>query len=125
MVAIVDPKDEIDLDILAEGIDKNLPMYARPLFLRILPELQLTGMCPLSVPKRLDHAALGLTRLFFFFAFFLFFTGTYKVMKTNLKNEGFDPQAIQDKLYFKHSVKGFLPINESLYNDIITGAIKI
>lgn len=43
MVAIVDPKNEIDLNCLAEGIDKNLPVYARPLFLRILPELELTG----------------------------------------------------------------------------------
>lgn len=43
MVAVVDPKNEIDLNYLAEGIDKNLPIYARPLFLRILPQLELTG----------------------------------------------------------------------------------
>lgn len=93
MVAIADPKNEIDLNNLAEGIDKSLPVYARPLFLRILPELELTG--------------------------------TFKVKKTDLRNEGFDPNVVQDKLYFKHPVKGFLPINESLYNDIVSGAIKV
>ncbi|XP_065226308.1 long-chain fatty acid transport protein 4-like isoform X1 [Planococcus citri] len=93
MVAIVDPKYEIDLDNLADGIDKNLPVYARPLFLRILPQLELTG--------------------------------TYKVKKTDLKNETFDPSKTNDRLYFKHSVKGFLPITESLYSDIVTGAVKV
>lgn len=93
MVAVVDPKNEIDLNNLAEGIDKNLPVYARPLFLRILQQLEMTG--------------------------------TYKVKKTELKNEAFDPQQTIDRLYFKHPVKGFLPITETLYNDIITGAVKV
>lgn len=44
MVAIVDPKHEVDLDALAKGLDKNLPIFARPLFLRILSEITLTGM---------------------------------------------------------------------------------
>lgn len=44
MVAIVDPKHEVDLDALAEGLDKNLSSYARPLFLRILSEIPLTGI---------------------------------------------------------------------------------
>lgn len=43
MVAIVDPKHEVDLDALAKGLDKNLPPFARPLFLRILSEITLTG----------------------------------------------------------------------------------
>lgn len=43
MVAIADPENEVNLDALAKGIDENLPYYARPLFLRILPALQKTG----------------------------------------------------------------------------------
>lgn len=43
MVAVADPENEVNLDALAEGIDENLPYYARPVFLRILPALQKTG----------------------------------------------------------------------------------
>ncbi len=43
MVAIADPNGEVDLENLAKGLDKNLPTYARPLFLRILPEIKFTG----------------------------------------------------------------------------------
>lgn len=43
MVAIADPENEININNLAKGIDENLPVYARPLFLRIVPQLELTG----------------------------------------------------------------------------------
>lgn len=43
MAAIVDPQNKIDLDILAAGIKGSLPPYARPVFIRIMPELPMTG----------------------------------------------------------------------------------
>lgn len=63
MVAIVDPNDETDLNTLAQGIDKNLPVYARPLFLRILPKLELTGRTLLQA-------------IFFSLLYFSLITGT-------------------------------------------------
>ena len=43
MAAIVDPNGDLDLDVLAKGLAKALPAYARPIFIRILQEMSLTG----------------------------------------------------------------------------------
>ncbi|KAE9544580.1 hypothetical protein AGLY_000122 [Aphis glycines] len=44
MVAIVDESNDLDLDKLSTGINKSLPAYARPLFLRIVKTpVSLTG----------------------------------------------------------------------------------
>ena len=43
MAAIVDPDSLLDFKALAEGLDKALPSYARPIFLRIVKELELTS----------------------------------------------------------------------------------
>lgn len=43
MAAIVDPENKLDLENLAAGIKGSLPPYARPVFIRIMPELPMTG----------------------------------------------------------------------------------
>lgn len=44
MVAIVDETGDLDFDQLAAGIEKSLPTYARPLFLRVIKTpVSLTG----------------------------------------------------------------------------------
>lgn len=43
MAAIVDPDGKIDLQNLAAGIKGSLPPYARPVFIRIMSELPMTG----------------------------------------------------------------------------------
>ncbi|BES89459.1 fatty acid transport protein [Nesidiocoris tenuis] len=43
MVALVDPNGAIDLDILLTTMEKDLPKTAIPLFIRLIPELPLTG----------------------------------------------------------------------------------
>lgn len=44
MVAIVDETGDLDLDKLSAGINKSLPVYARPLFLRVVKTpVSLTG----------------------------------------------------------------------------------
>ncbi|KAK3917028.1 Long-chain fatty acid transport protein 4 [Frankliniella fusca] len=43
MAAIVDPENSLDLEVLAKGIDKMLPTYARPIFLRKVAALEMTG----------------------------------------------------------------------------------
>jgi len=44
MVAISDPEGVLNLESLSKGIIKSLPAYARPLFLRVLSEMDVTGM---------------------------------------------------------------------------------
>lgn len=43
MAAIVDPQQKLDIATLAAGIKGSLPPYARPLFIRIMAELPMTG----------------------------------------------------------------------------------
>lgn len=43
MVAIVDPEDSVNLASLAQGVDKILASYARPIFVRKVPALEMTG----------------------------------------------------------------------------------
>lgn len=43
MASIVDPDGKIDFVHLTAGIKANLPAYARPVFIRILPEVPMTG----------------------------------------------------------------------------------
>jgi solute carrier family 27 fatty acid transporter 1/4 len=93
MAAIVDPDSLLDFKALAEGLDKSLPSYARPIFLRIVKELELTG--------------------------------TFKLKKINLQKEGFDPNKIQDKVYFRSGNKEYVEVTPELYEEIISGTAKL
>jgi citronellyl-CoA synthetase len=61
------PVDQVDLDSLAKHITGDLPAYAVPLFLRVRPELEITG--------------------------------TFKQKKSTLRDEGFDPDKVDEPLY--------------------------
>ncbi|XP_014241638.1 long-chain fatty acid transport protein 1-like [Cimex lectularius] len=43
MLAIVDTEKQLDLDNLYKGLEKNLPSYARPIFVRVMEKLPFTG----------------------------------------------------------------------------------
>lgn len=43
MAAIVDPDNKLDFASLVDGMKKSLPVYARPLFLRVMKSLPMTG----------------------------------------------------------------------------------
>lgn len=43
MAAILDPDESLDLEALAAGVTKSLPAYARPLFIRIVKQIDMTG----------------------------------------------------------------------------------
>ncbi|CAL7934303.1 unnamed protein product [Xylocopa violacea] len=43
MAAIYDPEHSLNIKEMAEGLKKSLPSYARPLFVRVLSELPITG----------------------------------------------------------------------------------
>jgi solute carrier family 27 fatty acid transporter 1/4 len=51
MAAIVDDNANLDLDILARSLERKLPVYARPLFLRITAQIDATGTYKL---KKID-----------------------------------------------------------------------
>lgn len=93
MAAIVDPDSLLDFKALAEGLDKALPSYARPIFLRIVKELEMTS--------------------------------TFKLKKINLQQEGFDPNKIQDKVYFRSGNKEYVEVTPELYQKIISGSAKL
>lgn len=49
MAAIADPSHSTDLDKFVKDMEKALPPYARPVFLRFLPEVNKTGTIGLSL----------------------------------------------------------------------------
>ena len=53
-------------------------------------------------------------------------TGTFKLQKTELRNEGFDIGVIQDQLfYFDSKEKAYLALDENKYGQIICGEIRM
>ncbi|KAJ4449464.1 hypothetical protein ANN_00863 [Periplaneta americana] len=92
MAAIADPNKSLDFKNLAEYLDKTLPSYARPIFIRVLEEMDMTG--------------------------------TFKIKKNELQEDGFDPIRIKDKIYFR-SGKDYVPLTSQLYQDILKGIVRI
>ena len=93
MATIVDTNGDLDLKSLAAELEKHLPAYARPLFLRIT-----------------DHADM---------------TGTFKLKKIDLQKEGFNPELIKDKLFFRNGKNEFVKLTKEMYDDIISGKIRV
>ncbi|NWV01981.1 S27A1 protein, partial [Upupa epops] len=90
MAAIADPKARVNPNLLYQELQKVLPPYARPVFLRLLPQVDTTG--------------------------------TFKIQKTRLQREGFDPQQTSDRLFFLDPKQGrYIPLDECLYERISMG----
>lgn len=60
----------------------------------------------------------------FFIVFLVFFSGTFKLKKVDLRKEGFDPSIVKDPLYCLISGR-YQPITEQVYNDICSGKIRL
>jgi solute carrier family 27 (fatty acid transporter), member 1/4 len=43
MCGIVDSDGSLDLDVLARALSQELPAYARPMFIRVMKSVDLTG----------------------------------------------------------------------------------
>ncbi|KAF3821504.1 long-chain fatty acid transport protein 6 isoform X2 [Mirounga leonina] len=53
-------------------------------------------------------------------------TGTFKLQKFQLVEEGFSPLKISDPLYFMDNLKkSYVPLTKELYNQIILGKVKL
>ncbi|GLH14262.1 Luciferin 4-monooxygenase [Gryllus bimaculatus] len=94
MVAVQDPEGSLDLQRLAAGVERSLPGYARPLFVRVTPRLQLTG--------------------------------TFKLKKTELQSEGFDPARVGpgDSLYVLQG-GAYRPLTPDLHRQILDGSLRL
>ncbi|XP_056630701.1 long-chain fatty acid transport protein 4-like isoform X2 [Diorhabda sublineata] len=93
MAAILDPEETVNLNELFEGLKKALPSYARPIFIRILRKIDLTG--------------------------------TYKLKKNDLQQEGFDPSK-GDNIYYLNINKGaYEKVTNDIYNKINDGILRV
>lgn len=45
MACVADPARSLALGALARDLDASLPSYARPLFLRLTSDIEITGQC--------------------------------------------------------------------------------
>ncbi|XP_054859660.1 long-chain fatty acid transport protein 1 [Eublepharis macularius] len=87
MAAIADPEAKLNPNVLYQEMQKVLPPYARPIFLRLLPQVDTTG--------------------------------TFKIQKTRLQRESYDPHQTSDRLYFLDVKLGkYLPLDESMFERI-------
>ncbi|KAI5212652.1 Long-Chain Fatty Acid Transport Protein 1 [Manis pentadactyla] len=94
MAAIADPRGQLSPKALYQELQKVLAPYARPIFLRLLPQVDTTG--------------------------------TFKIQKTRLQHEGFDPRQISDRLFFLDLKQGhYLPLDQGVYNHICSGAFAL
>ncbi|XP_036407890.1 long-chain fatty acid transport protein 1-like [Megalops cyprinoides] len=94
MAAIADGAGHFDCNSFLCQVQKALPPYARPIFLRICSQVDTTG--------------------------------TFKIQKTRLQREGFDPHHTTDRIYFLNSRLGrYEAVNEELYSAIMEGRVSL
>ncbi|KAK2894347.1 hypothetical protein Q8A67_011576 [Cirrhinus molitorella] len=85
---------EFDGAATYEHVKNLLPAYARPRFIRIQDDLDVTG--------------------------------TFKQVKGQLVQEGFDPNVIQNKLFFlDESMQTFVPMTEQIYSSIVNRQMRL
>lgn len=93
MVSMVVAGD-LDWDKFKAHLDANLPAYSRPVFVRLQPEVEITG--------------------------------TFKHRKVDLVKEGFDPDTIEDPIFFfDPREKKYVKLTKPLYDEIQTGTLKL
>jgi len=93
MAALVVDGD-FDGETLFAQLERELPAYARPVFVRIRKELETTG--------------------------------TFKHLKVELVEEGFDPSRVADPLFFGNaSQKSYVPLTAELYERIASGEVRL
>jgi len=93
MAAIVSD-GTFDGGALGRHVTKQLPAYARPLFVRRLPAIEMTG--------------------------------TFKHRKSDLVREGFDPDVVNDPLFFLDpSSHTYRPLDRAHYERIVSGQLRI
>ncbi|XP_033826668.1 long-chain fatty acid transport protein 1a [Periophthalmus magnuspinnatus] len=94
MAAIADTTGSFDPNSFMQKVQKALPSYSRPVFLRLSPQVDTTG--------------------------------TFKIQKTRLQREGYDPRHTTDQIYFLNSrAARYEVVDEQLYNAITEGNVSL
>lgn len=92
MVAIVTGPD-FDIANLPAYLEQQLPSYSRPIFVRMLPEMEITG--------------------------------TFKHRKVDLVKDGFNPESVQDPIYWLNpESKTYERLDTATYARITAGEVK-
>ena len=93
MAALVVEKD-FDLEGLRRTLVAQLPAYARPVFVRLLVTLEVTG--------------------------------TFKLRKQELMQEGYDPARVRDALFIDVASAGrYLPLDAARFEQLKSGALRL
>ena len=88
MAALILEKDVIDFEQLSSHINQELPSYARPVFLRILKDMDTTG--------------------------------TFKLLKGDLKKQGYHPDLCPEPIYVKKpGDEEYIALSPEFYAEII------
>ncbi len=86
--------EKFDFEAFSSYLQKELPTYALPRFLRLLPEIETTS--------------------------------TFKLLKSQLVNEGFDISVIKDDiLYLDLETLKYKELDFAAFNKIVTGASRL
>ena len=86
--------DQFDVANFPSVLQRFLPLYAVPIFLRITTKIDLTG--------------------------------SFKLSKTNIQKDGFDPDSTGDKIYYLDKKSNcYHQLDTSLYEDVCTGKISL
>uniref|UniRef100_A0A7N6C2B5 Arachidonate--CoA ligase n=1 Tax=Anabas testudineus TaxID=64144 RepID=A0A7N6C2B5_ANATE len=94
MAAIADTAGCFDCNDFFQKVQRALPPYARPMFLRISTHVDTTG--------------------------------TFKIQKTRLQREGYDPRLTTDQVYFLNTrAARYEAVDEELYNAIVEGKMSL
>ncbi|KAF7653150.1 hypothetical protein LDENG_00086810 [Lucifuga dentata] len=94
MAAIADAAGDFDCSVFLQMTQQALPPYARPVFLRISPQVDTTG--------------------------------TFKIQKTRLQREGYNPHLTTDRICFLNVRAGcYQVVDEELYSAIVEGKLSL
>lgn len=92
MAAILDPERKVDVKQLGLGLKGAMPAYARPIFVRLL-----------------DHVDM---------------TGTYKLRKVDLQQDGFNPNVTTDHIYYMSSRGTYELLTSEAYDQILNNEMR-
>ncbi len=82
------------LETLRSALVAQLPAYARPVFLRIVPTLELTG--------------------------------TFKLRKSELAQQGYDPSQVSDAVFMEDALRAaYVPVDQTRFRGVIEGTLRI
>ncbi|XP_034544195.1 long-chain fatty acid transport protein 1-like [Notolabrus celidotus] len=94
MAAVAHAGGQFDLNTFLSAVQKALPSYARPVFLRLMPSVDTTG--------------------------------TFKIQKTRLQREGYEPRESSEEIYFLNSrAERYEEVTDELYTDIMEGRVSL